>query len=139
MTVVDEIEAYIASQAEPKRAALLALHGLIQRISPESRRWFLDGRDGKGKIVSNPNIGYGSQTITYANGTSRDFYRIGLSANTSGISLYIMGLEDKTLLSRTFGDRVGKAKVSGYCVNFRTLQDVNLETLEEMIRLGLAA
>src|SRR6478735_8333673 len=130
MTVVDEIEAYIGAQPEPKAAEMRVLHGLIQRIAPECRLWFLDGRDGEGKIVSNPNIGYGSLTIAYANGTSREFYRIGLSANTTGISLYIMGLDDKKLLAREFGDRIGKASVSGYCVKFKTLKDLNLDALE---------
>jgi hypothetical protein len=32
--------------------------------------------------------------MKYADGTSRDFYQIGLSANTTGISVYIMGIED---------------------------------------------
>lgn len=138
MTVADEIEVYITSQPEPKAAELRVLHELIERISPDSCRWFLDGRDGEGKIVSNPNIGYGSLTIDYANGTSREFYRIGLSANTTGISLYVMGLADKTLLSREFGDRIGKASVSGYCVKFKTLKEVDVETVEDIVRLGLA-
>ncbi|MFL6863305.1 MAG: Rieske 2Fe-2S domain-containing protein [Allosphingosinicella sp.] len=29
-----------------------ALHRLILRVSPRCRTWFLDGRDGEGKIVS---------------------------------------------------------------------------------------
>jgi hypothetical protein len=139
MTVADEIEAYIAMQAEPKGAEMRALHDRIRRIAPASRLWFLDGRDSAGKVVSNPNIGYGSRTITYANGTSREFYQVGLSANTAGISLYIMGLEDKTLLQREFGGRVGKASMSGYCVKFKTLEDVDVGTLEEIIRLGFAS
>ena len=49
-----------------------------------------------GKVVANPNIGYGLYTIAYANGSSREFYRIGLSANTTGISVYVLGLDDKT-------------------------------------------
>ena len=139
MTVANEIETYIASQPEPKGSEMRALHDIIRRIAPESRLWFLDGRDGAGRIVSNPNIGYGSLTIEYANGTSREFYRIGLSANTTGISLYVMGLDDKTLLAREFGDRIGKASVSGYCVKFRTLKEVDIDTLEDIVRLGFQA
>ena len=137
MTVHEQIEQYIAAQPEPKRDEMRELHQLMLRISPECRLWFLDGRDGDGKIVSNPNIGYGHRVINYADGKTRDFYRIGFSANTTGISVYIMGLEDKKYLANVFGGRLGKASVTGYCVKFKTLKDINIDVLEEMIRLGL--
>ena len=116
MDVEAQIQDYLAGQPAPKRAELQALHRRILELSPDCRLWFLDGRNEDGKIVSNPNIGYGVQTIHYAGGKSRDFYRIGLSANTTGISIYIIGLDDKTVLARTFGGRLGKAGITGYCV-----------------------
>ena len=56
----------------------------------------------------NPNIGYGARTSTYADGSSREFYRIGLSANTTGISVYVPGLDDKTYLARKAADEIGE-------------------------------
>ncbi len=83
---------------------------------PKCKLWFLDGKDSKGKTVSNPSVGYGSQTIKYANGTIREFYQIGMSAYTTGISVYV------------------KARVSGYCIKFRTLEDIQLPVLLAAIR-----
>lgn len=137
MDVQEQIEAYIAGQPDPKRDDLRALHRLLIRVSPDCRLWFLDGRNEEGKIVSNPNIGYGIQTIEYAGGKSRDFYRIGLSANTTGISVYIIGLDDKKYLAQTYGKRLGKASVTGYCIKFRSLEDMDMNVLEEAIRFGL--
>ena len=136
MSVEQQVEAYIRSQPAAKAAELQALHRLITGIAPVARLWFLDGRDG-GKVVSNPNIGYGIQTIAYANGTSRDFYRVGLSANTAGISVYVMGLDDKTYLARTWGAALGKASVTGYCIKFRRLADIDLAVLADVLRFGL--
>jgi hypothetical protein len=133
MNVREQIDGYIADQPPAKREELRDLHWRILAMSPGVRLWFLDGRNDDGKVVSNPNIGYGAQAIRYANGTSKDFYKIGLSANTSGISLYVMGLEDKTYLSRTYGVRLGKAKVTGYCIRFKSIQDVDLGVLEEVV------
>ncbi len=113
-----------------------ALHLLILQVLPECKLWFLDGKDDTGKIISNPNIGYGSYTIKYANGTTRDFYQVGMSANTTGISVYIMGLNDKTYLAQTYGKQLGKASVTGYCIKFKTLKDVNISVLEEAMRYG---
>jgi hypothetical protein len=136
MTIEEQIEDYIAGQPEPKRDDMRELHRLMLRTSPGCRLWFLDGRDSAGKIVSNPNIGYGLQTIEYAGGKTREFYRIGLSANTTGISIYIIGIADKKYLAQTYGARLGKASVTGYCIKFKSLKDVDLDVLEEVIRFG---
>jgi hypothetical protein len=138
MTLQAQISDYLASQPERKRADMQTLHQMILKLMPECRLWFLDGTDETGKTVSNPNIGYGLRTITYADGRTREFYQIGLSANTSGISVYIMGLDDRTYLARTYGTELGKASVTGYCIKFSTLGNTNIAVLEAAIRDGVA-
>lgn len=138
MDVHKQIKEYIAGQPEEKRADMQELHGIIQGMMPGCKIWFLDGKNSEGKTVSNPNIGYGIQILKYADGKTREFYQIGLSANTSGISVYILGIEDKKYLAETYGKELGKASVSGYCIKFKTLKDINLEVLEAAIRYGIA-
>jgi hypothetical protein len=139
MNVQEQIKKYISSQPEPKRSEMQALHQHILQVLPKCKLWFLDGRDDKGKTVANPNIGYGFYTIKYTDGTTREFYQIGLSANTTGISVYIMGIKDKTYLAQTFGKKIGKASVTGYCVKFKTLKDIKMDILEAAIRYGVEA
>ena len=139
MNVQEQIKEYIASQPEPKRSDLQALHLRILQLSPGCKLWYEDGKNDEGKTVSNPNIGYGSYTIKYANGTTRDFFRIGISANTTGISVYILGLTDKTYLAKTYGQEIGKASVTGYCIKFKTLKHVTIDVLEAAIRYGFEA
>jgi|SRR6185437_6758859 len=139
MNIPEQIENYITSQAEPKRADMQALHKRILKILPKGKLWFSDGKNDKGKTVSNPNIGYGLYTIKYADGKTKDFFQIGLSANTTGISVYIMGIKDKTYLAKTFGKQLGKASVTGYCIKFKALKDINIDILEEAVRYGLKA
>lgn len=136
MDTTAQIEAYLQSQPEAKQAEMQALHQRILALMPGSRLWFLDGKNPEGKVVSNPNIGYGQYTIHYANGTSKEFYRIGLSGNTSGISVYVMGLEDKTYLKTTFAPSLGKASVTGYCIKFKKLADIDLAVLDQAILHG---
>ena len=139
MNVKEEIKKYITSQPEPKRSELEELHKFILKELPKSKLWFLDGKDEKGKVVSNPNIGYGSYIIKYKDGKTREFYQIGLSANTSGISVYVMGIEDKKYLANTFGKKLGKASVTGYCIKFKTLKEINVDMLEAAIQYGVEA
>jgi hypothetical protein len=137
VNVQEQIKRYIAAQPEPKHGEMQQLHHMIMAMMPTSKLWFLDGKDEKGKIVSNPNIGYGSQTMKHASGKTREFYQIGISANTTGISVYIMGINDKKYLSQTFGKELGKASVTGYCIKFKTLTDINIEVLKAAIQYGI--
>lgn len=138
MTVPEQVEAYLATEPEPKQADLRRLHALVMAEFPECRLWFSDGTNEAGKVVANPSIGYGVYTITYANGSSREFYRIGVSANTSGISVYVLGLDDKAYLAQTYGAVIGKASVTGYCIKFRRLSDINVDALRAAIRDGMS-
>ena len=134
MNVQEQIQKYISSQPEPKRSGMEALHRIILQVMPACKLWFLDGKNNEGKTVSNPNIGYGSHSMRYADGTTREFYQIGLSANKTGISVYILGIEDKKYLAKTYGKVLGKASVTGYCIRFKTLKDINIKILEAAIR-----
>jgi len=139
MNVEEQIQKYITGQPEPKRSDMQALHRIILDVMPACKLWFLNGKNEEGKTVSNPNIGYGAYTMKYTGGTTREFYQIGLSANKTGISVYIMGIEDKKYLSQAYGKELGKASVTGYCIRFKTLKDINIEILEAAVRYGFEA
>src|SRR5580693_4935040 len=136
MNVQEQIKQYIASHPEPKRSDLQALHQRTLQIMPACKLWFLDGKNEEGKVVSNPNIGYGLLTVKYADGKTKEFFQIGLSGNTTGISVYIMGVKDKKYLEQTYGKKLGKASITGYCIKFKSLKDINLDVLEAAIRYG---
>lgn len=139
MHVQKQIDAYIASHPEPKRTDIQALHDMIQHVNPGCKLWFLDGKNSEGKVVSNPDIGYGSRDHKYADGSLREFYQIGLSPNKTGISVYILGIEDKKYLAETYSRDLGKASVTGYCIRFKTLKDINTDMLGAAIRFGFEA
>ncbi|HMH31498.1 MAG TPA: DUF1801 domain-containing protein [Puia sp.] len=139
MNVQEQIKKYITSQSEPKRSDMQELHRLILQVLPECKLWFDDGKNSENKTISNPTIGYGFQKIKYANGKTREFFQIGISANKTGISVYILGINDKTYLAQTYGKKMGKANVTGYCIRFKTLKDINIDILEAAIRYGVEA
>lgn len=136
MTIAEQIKEYISSLPEARRADMQVLHEYLLQVMPGALLWFLDGRNKEGKVVSNPNIGYGNQIMNYADGSKREFYQVGLSATTSGISVYIMGIKDKKYLADTFAARIGKADVTAYCIKFKTLRNIDISVLKEAVRLG---
>ena len=136
MNLQEQINKYITSQPEPKRSDMQELHLLILQVLPGCKLWFDDGKNSENKTISNPTVGYGFHIIKYANGKTREFFQIGMSANKTGISVYILGIKDKTYLAKTYGNKLGKASVTGYCIKFKTLKDINIEILEAAIRYG---
>jgi hypothetical protein len=137
MNVQEQIKKYITSQPEPKRSDMQQLHMLTLQVLPECKLWFDDGKNGDNQTISNPTIGYGFYTMKYANGKTREFFQIGISANKTGISIYILGIKDKAYLAQTYGKELGKANVSGYCIRFNNLKDINTNILEAAIRYGV--
>lgn len=139
MSTESQIEAYLASQPAPKQSDMRSLHGQILEMQLGCRLWFNDGLNAEGKVVANPNIGYGVYTIHYADNSTKQFYRIGLSANSTGISVYVLGLEDKNYLADTYGRMIGKASVTGYCIKFKAVKDIEVDVLLAAIRHGFDA
>jgi hypothetical protein len=137
MAVEDEISSYLASIPEPRQSDMRSLHAAVLEMNPGCRLWFADGRDEGGKVVSNPSIGYGAITMKYADGRTREFYQAGISANSSGLTVYIMGLDDRTYLPDRYSKSIGKAKVTGYCFKFRSLKDIDMDVLMEAIQDGI--
>lgn len=137
MALVDQINRYLESIPEPKQTDMRWLHGAILEMDPGCKLWFLDGRDESGKVVSNPNIGYGTLSKKYADGKIKAFYQAGISANSTGISVYIMGMDDKKYLQEKYAHAIGKASITGYCIKFKALKDIDLDVLKDAIRDGM--
>ncbi|HEX5132853.1 MAG TPA: DUF1801 domain-containing protein [Candidatus Krumholzibacteria bacterium] len=137
MSTREQIKTYLDTQPEPKRGDMQQLHRLILGQMPECKLWFVDGKNDAGRTVCNPNVGYGLQVLRYADGRTREFYQIGMSANTTGISIYVLGLSDKKYLARVYGKKLGKASVTGYCIKFKALADIDIDTLAAAIRDGI--
>ena len=136
MTPDNQIAAFLDGLAGQKGRDMQQLHALITATLPGQSLSFSDGKNAEAKVVANPSIGYGVFAKSYADGSTKDTFRIGLSANSAGISVYIMTLDDKTHLTRTYGAGLGKAKITGYCIKFNRLADIDPDVLQTAIRDG---
>jgi len=138
MEIKSQIKELIKSQSEPKQSEMQELHNLILQLMPKCKQWYFDGKNEDGKQVAHPTIGYGEYNITYKDGTVREFFRIGLLANPTGLAVHIMGLDDKKFLIDSYGKTIGKAKVGSYGISFKSIKDINVEILTGAIRYRAA-
>ena len=136
--VQSQIQSHFEKLENLKSIELQQLHKLIVTTNPTCKLWFDNGINDEGKVVTNPTIGYGLQTLHYAKGETKKFFQIGICATTTGISIYLIGLKDKNMLKETFSPSIGKAKITGYCVKYKRLSELNPESLTKLILFGFS-
>lgn len=134
MFTEEKITQHLTTLAPEKSEALSRLYQLIHLETSSSDLQFFDGKNEEGKVVTNPTIGFGKSRIHYANGRFQDTFRIGICATSTGLSIYILGLEDKKFLQDFLGDRLGKAKITGYAISFKKMSEIDESVLRELIR-----
>lgn len=89
---------------------------------------------GKKPTMWGPSIvGYGTYHYRYDSGREGDFLRIGFSPRKSGLSIYLMpGYQD---LEKELA-QLGRHKAGKSCLNIKQLSDVDMATLEDIIKKG---
>lgn len=126
MTTIDKTKThteYIANVEEPKRSELQLLHDLVREILPDFEPVMISNFMGYGPFE------YQGKSKSCA-GT---WFRVGLSANKTGISIYICAGDANGYFPEQANDRLGKASVGKSCIRFKKLADINLDTVKELL------
>ena len=80
-------------------------------------------------------IGFGTRHLRYASGRELDWPILGFSPRKTDLTLYILsGFEKHGALMK----KLGKHKTSKSCLYVKRLSDIDLPTLEQLMRLGVA-
>lgn len=137
MIASTNIKSYLDSLPENTKEELTFFHQQVLEKYPNCRIWFLDGKDASGKVISNPNMGYGSITLPTKTNINREFYKLGISANSKGFSIYFMGLTDRNLIQNHLGHFFPNSKITGYCLNLKSIKKVELAILDKLIQFGM--
>jgi len=79
-------------------------------------------------------IGFGSYHYVYDSGREGDFFATGFAIRKSGPTIYIMpGYSDYNSLLKD----IGPHKLGESCLYVKSLEDINLKTLQKLIKAGL--
>ncbi len=83
-------------------------------------------------------IGFGATKYTYSNGKEGDWFQVGFSPRKQNLSLYLWGmyLERQSEEFQQLMARLGKHKLGKGCLYINKLADVDLDVLEELIRVS---
>jgi hypothetical protein len=86
----------------------------------------------KAKMWGSAIIGFGDTHYKYASGNSGDWFPMGFSPRKNALTLYLMGGLDEALLVK-----LGKYKRGKGCLYIGKLADVDLGTLQELMKVSL--
>jgi len=82
------------------------------------------------KMWSPSIIGFGNYHYKYASGKEADWFFTGFSPRKQNLTLYLMsGFED----SESFFKDLGKFKTGKSCLYIKKLEDIDMETLRQLI------
>jgi hypothetical protein len=107
--------------SEEKKADSMALLDLFKKVTGEKPRMW-------GSSI----VGFGEYTYkSPTTGRSGDWFMTGFSPRKQNLTVYIMpGFGRYTALLK----KLGKHKIGGGCLYFNKLSDVDIKTLEELIK-----
>ena len=119
------VEAFLNGVAdEKKRQDSFTIHELMKQVTgTEPRMW--------GDSI----VGYGNYHYKYASGRDAHWFLTGFAPRKQNLTLYIMSGFDAydELLSQ-----LGKHKTGKSCLYIKRLEDVDLDTLRELIAQSVA-
>lgn len=80
-------------------------------------------------------VGYGSYEYRRANGEVGEWFLAGFAPRKNDLTLYVMsGFQGREALLK----RLGKHKTGKACLYLKSLEDVDMDVLEELIRSSVA-
>src|ERR671910_3679482 len=112
MSVALEVEKYIASLPDERRAAIRAVHERVHAEVPD-----LDVK------MWNKFIGYGTYHYRLASGKKNEWFVIGLTNQKRYVALYICAAEDGGYLAEQNAERLGQGGVGKSRVRFPKVDD----------------
>jgi uncharacterized protein YdhG (YjbR/CyaY superfamily) len=114
---------YIALLNDERREAIEFLVNFIQKTAPSLKLHFAYNMLGFGKFKY---TNYKKQEL--------DWPTVALASQKNHMSLYVCSVEDGVYIAEKFKNDLGKVNVGKSCIRFKKLDDLNLDTLKEVIK-----
>lgn len=122
---VESVAAFLAAVAdEQKRQDCQAVLGLMEEVTGFAPALWGDSI-----------VGFGQYHYKYASGHEGDWFLTGFSPRKQNLTLYIQGGFEQY---QPLLDKLGKFKLGKACLYIKKLDDIDRETLRELVRQSVA-
>ncbi len=119
------ISGYIELLSDDRKEIIKFLDAFIKKTTPSLK-----------PIFSYNMLGYG--TFKYRNYKKEiiDWPTIALASQKNYVSIYVCSVVDGQYLAEQYKDTLGKVSVGKSCIRFKKLEDLNLDTLKNVLLLA---
>lgn len=126
-----DIGGFLASLPDEAREDMTALDREIGKVMQGLPRELYVGKFWGG--TDQEIIGYGRYSYTRPNGQDVEWFVVGLAKQKNYISVYVSAVEGDEYLSEKYGHDLGKVKVGKSSISFKTVADIDLKKLSELV------
>lgn len=126
-TAAETPEEYISIIEDHSRKAIIQqLHDFIQKTVPHLKPYIISGM-----------IGYGTYHYKYNSGREGNWCIIALASQKNYISIYVCSIDGNEYVAEKNKALLGsKVSVGKSCIRFKKIEDVDMEGLEKVIKIG---
>lgn len=119
---------FLAALPVEQRTTMTTVHRAIRKAVPKLTPAMMSG------MGPSPIIGYGKYRYRSASGREGEWFLIGLSAGKSYYSLHICAGDKDGYVVEKNAAKLGKVKTGRSCINFRKLEDLNLNAAMTLVK-----
>lgn len=80
------------------------------------------------------NVSYGMYHYRYSSGREGDWAAVSLANRKNYISLYVCAVADDGYLAEKYGKRLGKVDTGKSCIRFKTVGDLDLDEVRNILK-----
>lgn len=126
--VAPTVAEFLAALPDDRRATMTAVHKAIRKAVPKQKPFVTAG-------MGTPILGYGKYRYRSASGREGEWFLIGLAAGKAYYSLHICAGDcDEGYSVEKNAKKLGKVKCGRSCVNFKKLEDLNLDVAMSLVK-----
>lgn len=125
------VDDFIGSLPDDARNDISAIDGVIAEVMSGLPRVLYTGVFWGGS--DQEIIGYGDMDSPRSDGTTVEWFVVGLAKQKNYLSLYVNVVEDRKYLSETYGKKLGKVKVGKASISFGSADEIDLEELRSLV------
>jgi hypothetical protein len=125
-------DVFIESLQPEIRDDMRQLDHLISEVMADETRTLWEGVfwGGSDQTI----IGYGDFSSTDSKGKTVDWFKVGLAAQKNYLSIYVNAADTDGYLVKKYENRLGKVKVGSASIGFKSVGDIDLDVLRELIQ-----
>ncbi|MBN6887309.1 hypothetical protein ACUXCC_004584 [Cytobacillus horneckiae] len=127
---------YLQQIPEQSRATIQTLNQIVVDIFGESERSIWEGTFWGGSEQTI--IGYGDIKYKRSDKKQVEWFMVGVALQKNYYSYYINAIDGKQYLVKKYAGQLGKVRIGASSISFKKIEDLNIETMKEIIQIAYA-